>query len=245
MTTRPPAPSPYSTFARIGAVCLLSMASLAACGSSKSTSAAATSVESATTVTVSETKPAETKPAETKPAETTPAETKPAEVAPAETKPADSTPAASSAATAAVGDTTLIASMIQNMTGQTPQDADIECVSSKISATDMAAMVSEGADSRAATEKVFSALFGCNPTGLGARFAESTFSDTPGITDEQKTCLGEKLVKIIGSSPEIISAIAGDAKNPPPSFVTGAKKAINECVQSGAERDKLIASLTK
>jgi hypothetical protein len=135
--------------------------------------------------------------------------------------------------------------MLKNMTGQDPSDADIQCVTSKVSTEDFQQMSSQSADTQAATEKVFSALFGCNPKGLAENFAKSTFADTPGVTDSQKSCLGEKLVKTIATNPEIIAGIASDASEPPASFVSGAKAAIESCVPAGATQTALIDSLSK
>jgi hypothetical protein len=105
--------------------------------------------------------------------------------------------------------------------------------------------VSQSAEAQSATEKVFAALFGCNPKGLAESFAKSTFADTPGMTEEQKTCLGQKLIKTIAGNPDIIASIAGDAAEPPAAFLSGAEVAIESCVPAGAVRTALIESVNK
>ncbi len=232
----------------IVALAILPALVLTACGSSTAKTDGSSVVETS----VVETSVAvETSAAAEAPEETTPVATSAVEV-PVETTAAAAaeTTAAEAGATttlgvggAASGDA-VITQLISTLNGGTPPDpSEVSCVSGKVTPEDITAMAAGDSTNTAAFEKVFGALFTCNPKGLSDNFAAQTFSETKDITAEQKSCLGDKLVKIIAGSSEIVKAIAANADKPPAEFMEKGEDAIKDCVPAGPVRDSLLKEL--
>jgi hypothetical protein len=224
--------SPRSLFA----VLLVSSLVLAACGgSAKSDATASSEASSVETSLVVERSIAETTAAD----------------APSTDVPSTDVPSTAGSATTilaaeAPSESAIFSQLITSLNGGgTPEPADVECLMAKVTGDDVKAMALGDSTNTKAFEKVFSAIFSCNPKGLAENFTSQTFVATTEITAEQKTCIGNKLVKLIATSPDVVKAIATNAPRPPDAFLAGGEAAITACVPAGPIRDSLIAELNK
>jgi hypothetical protein len=136
-----------------------------------------------------------------------------------------------------------VAQLISQLTGQPAQQADVECISTKITAEDLELTATGANTDTPAFRKVFGVIFGCNPQGLADTFAKQTFDNIDAMTELQRTCVGTGLVDTIAASPDIISAISSDAASPPVEFVQGATEAVKNCVPPGPIQDALLAEI--
>ncbi len=166
-------PTPKSMF---GALALTAVVTLGACGSGSTSSDTTPTETTATESTTAETPVAETTTVETTPPETTSPEPTVAE-APGETTVATAnetvpgvTVAAAAGGDSATNDAAISALLMQLNGGVTPDPADIACVGGKISIADMTAMASAPSTDTSAFQKVFGAVFSCNPKGLKESF---------------------------------------------------------------------------
>lgn len=171
----------------------------------------------------------------------------------ADTEAVAATEAMASDAAAVGGDAlkaTLIGEMMKGMNGGAPADqADIDCVSGKVTEKDISAMMSAGAGSGGLPPEgvnVMKAFFGCKPKALMDSFVKSSFDDMPAeVTEDQKSCMANKFFDFIASDDDTLSAIVSDASKPPAKFKSEGAKIVKECVPAGAAQDKLIAEITK
>ena len=228
----------FSSPTAVASGLLLTALLLSGCGSDK-----AKDTTAETTVAVAETTAAAPEAAaETVAAETAAAET----VAAAAT---DTTVAASVAAPAGELTAAFVTQMLLGMTGSTEADpADVKCISEKVSEADLSSLIKAGADAQSspAMKAIVKAAFQCKPKGLADNFVKDTFKDLPaGVTDEQKSCLANKVFEIIASDDSVIDAmLKADAKMPE-ALKSKFTKVAEDCVPAGPARDALLKDLLK
>ena len=233
----------FSSPTAVASGLLLTALLLTGCGSDK-----AKDTTAETTVAVAETTAAAPEAA----AETVAAETAAAETAAVETVAAaatDTTVAASVAAPAGELTAAFVTQMLLGMTGSTEADpADVKCISEKVSEADLSSLIKAGADAQSspAMKAIVKAAFQCKPKGLADNFVKDTFKDLPaGVTDEQKSCLANKVFEIIASDDSVIDAmLKADAKMPE-ALKSKFTKVAEDCVPAGPARDALLKDLLK
>ncbi len=232
----------------LGTVIVLTSAlGLAGCSKDDSTSTDVATTEAAAT------EAAATEAVASEALETEAVDTEAAAATEAMASEAGDTEAMASDAAAVGGDAlkaTLIGEMMKGMNGGAPADqADIDCVSGKVTEKDISAMMSAGAGAGGLPPEgvaVMKAFFGCKPKALMDSFVKSSFNDMPAeVTEDQKSCMANKFFDFIANDDDTLSAIVSDASKPPAKFKSEGAKIVKECVPAGAAQDKLIAEITK
>ena len=228
----------FSSLTAVAGGLLLTTLLLTGCGSDKAkdTTAETTVASPETTAAVTETAAA---------AETVAVPTDTAATAAA----TDAAVASSVAAPAGELTSAFVTQMLLGMTGSTEADpADVKCISEKVSEADLSLLIKAGADAQSspAMKAIVKAAFQCKPKGLADNFVKETFKDLPaGVTDEQKSCLANKVFDIIASDDSVIDAmLKADAKMPA-ALKSKFTKVAEDCVPAGPARDALLKDLLK
>lgn len=229
----------FSSLTATAGALLLTTLLLAGCGSDKAkdTTAETTVASAETTVAVTET--------------TAAAETAAAAATDTAATAAATDAAVASSVAAPAGELTsaFVTQMLLGMTGSTEADpADVKCISEKVSEADLSLLIKAGADAQSspAMKAIVKAAFQCKPKGLADNFVKETFKDLPaGVTDEQKSCLANKVFDIIASDDSVIDAmLKADAKMPA-ELKSKFTKVAEDCVPVGPARDALLKDLLK
>jgi hypothetical protein len=154
------------------------------------------------------------------------------------------------ATTEAAAGEALVTQMISGMNGgATPDPADVKCVTSKVSAEELAKLISSssaGAPTPEAMTGLIKATFQCKPKGLADSLITSAFSDMPTeVTPAQKTCMADKFLDTIVADDATLTALLAAQDKPPAELLAKFDPVVKDCVPAGATRDKLLAELRK
>jgi hypothetical protein len=142
-----------------------------------------------------------------------------------------------------------IPQLVMSMTGETTADpADVKCISEKVPAKDLNALVNAGGPTGApdAMRSLLKAAFSCRPKGLVAKFSTDTFKDMPAdVTVKQKECIQTSVFDLFATDDAAIDSMIANSGTITDELKDKFKTVLDGCVPPGATHDLLLKDLTK